>query len=335
MSDDEIQPYAAAAPHHTTCSNNATDLAQTAFRLAEKRYKLVRYDRRDAKRRPIPELDMKDVVDMRSFESNSDRNRKLLRPLPAHDSSQGATPLFAFDGVPGIVLMPNALTEAQQLAWSTTALDEFSQSSLHPNNITTLDPSATTSGYVPPMRWATLGFSYDWTSKTYSKASYSSFPAELRGFSQDLVSRVDGPLRPYQPQTAIVNYFPVGTMMMAHQDVSEVCLNQPLVSISLGCSSIFLMGTESRNDEPFAFILRSGDAVLFDGPSRVAYHAVPRIFDDLPEYFAASSGEPKMRSLRININVRQVFSEPCNFLFDERINDAVREREGDCSRTAV
>lgn len=95
----------------------------------------------------------------------------------------------------------------------------------------------------------------------------------------------------YEPQTCIVNYYPVGSMMMCHQDISEEVLDQPLVSVSLGCSSIFLMGTESRDDSPYAFLLRSGDVAAFSGPARAAFHSVPRILDDCPDYLTIPYSE--------------------------------------------
>jgi len=102
--------------------------------------------------------------------------------------------------------------------------------------------------------------------------------------------------------------------MCAHQDVSEAAMEKPLVSISLGCSSVFLMGTASREDKPFAMFLRSGDVVVFSGKTRDAFHAVPRILDDCPSHFFRNDeneneDEQVPPGLRVNINVRQVFDE--------------------------
>ena len=103
--------------------------------------------------------------------------------------------------------------------------------------------------------------------------------------------------------------------MCAHQDVSEAAMEKPLVSISLGCSSVFLMGTTSREDKPFAMFLRSGDVVVFSGKARDAFHAVPRILDDCPSYFFEQNNDENNNhekvppGLRVNINVRQVFDE--------------------------
>jgi DNA alkylation damage repair protein AlkB len=288
-------------------------LAETAFRREEKRYKLFRLDRRTAKRSHIPETDFSDVIDFRDVSRNSQGNMSLMQrvagaPVECH----------TFSKVPGLLFFPNAIPPERQQYWAKTALLEFSQSALHPNNITTVDPTRTTTCYTRGMRWATLGLTYDWTNKTYTRSHHSPFPLRL---AQEIASLMDGVKRvrqdqfevvgEYQSQTAVVNYYPVGSMMMAHQDISEECLEKPLVSVSLGCSCIFLMGTESREDTPSAFLLRSGDVVAFTGPARTAFHSVPRILDDCPAHLTDGPEEwqQMMRSLRVNINVRQVFRE--------------------------
>lgn len=41
---------------------------------------------------------------------------------------------------------------------------------------------------------------------------------------------------------------------------------------SLGCKAIFLLGGKSRNDQPLAMFLRSGDIVLMSGEARERFH---------------------------------------------------------------
>ncbi len=60
-------------------------------------------------------------------------------------------------------------------------------------------------------------------------------------------------------------------------DDAERSLQQPLVSLSLGCDAIFLMGHASKAQAPTALLLRSGDAVVLSGPARRCYHGVPRV----------------------------------------------------------
>ena len=311
-------------------------LAETAFRIAEKKYKLYRVDRRTAKRvRPPPDTDFSDVVDFTNWDKNTTENKRAMRFLD--DNKQ----MLEFVSVPGLFFFPQAIPVDLQATWATTALTQFATSPPYPNNRTTLDPGACTNGYEPGMRWATLGFNYNWTEKSYDAELFSPFPALVKQFVEPLVGKLRDVLLSnraatasekealhrvfdgYEPQTAIVNYFPVGSMMMAHQDVSEVCLERPLVSCSVGCSVVFLMGTDKREDKPHAFLIRSGDVVVFTGPSRVAFHAVPRILEDCPaSLLPVEEGEERWRevmaTLRINVNIRQVYEKSFPKLFIEK-----------------
>ena len=555
-------------------SSNKTELSETAFRIAEKKYKLFRLDARASRRQTVEESDFSDVIDFHNFEANTVANRQMMRlvseivigaatnatdsddnakpraesaassssvssesdpkkirtekvhpsPASASASAESATTAkrtqrcYTFDGVPGLLFFPAALSPSEQQYWCSQALDEYAKSPPYPNNLTTLDKDLVTTRYGGPhrrqtvedkadgavtvaaslaavsgdsssssppsqgnatkkgtqkqqqqsppaakerMRWATLGFKYNWTTKSYDPSEYCRFPTDLsrmikatffsmlapvaarslqggdssdeiegtssssndeqrrrrrdaeavalatakavelaKGLQQpmckfaaaaaagsaasaaveDEMVSVGGMLVPrselpsstacaasggasaaatsasvtrnpnnlpaaapitllanavaashkaisddeilaallsptYEPQTAIVNFFPLGSMMCAHQDLSEPCLHRPLISVSLGSSCVFLMGSTSREDTPHAFLLRSGDIVAFTGPSRVAFHAVPRVMEDCPAHLIAF--DERMRNLRININVRQVYDEPQPQLVDD------------------
>lgn len=45
-----------------------------------------------------------------------------------------------------------------------------------------------------------------------------------------------------------------------------------LPSSSLGCKAVFLLGGKSREDQPIAMFLRSGDIVLMAGEARECFH---------------------------------------------------------------
>jgi len=111
--------------------------------------------------------------------------------------------------------------------------------------------------------------------------------------------------------------------MGAHLDNSEFYMAAPIISLNFGCSAVFLIGGESRDIEPTAFYIRSGDVLVMDGKSRSAYHAVPRILADTSPFVVrrGDGGEEEeekeeelqwmrfadyMSKGRININVRQV-----------------------------
>lgn len=48
--------------------------------------------------------------------------------------------------------------------------------------------------------------------------------------------------------------------------------NGSVFAISLGCKAIFLLGGKSREDEPLAMFLRSGDVALMAGEARECFH---------------------------------------------------------------
>jgi alkylated DNA repair protein alkB family protein 1 len=169
------------------------------------------------------------------------------------------------------------------------------------------------------LRWITLGGQYDWTNKVYPSNEAPEFPQDIAGLLQGVFPEM-------KPQAAIVNFYSPGDTLSLHRDVAEDC-DRGLVSISIGCDGIFIMGlevdessteiesTEGKDVKTLAIRLRSGDAVYMDGPSRFAWHGVPQIIPDTcPDWlkdWPAGDGEYEdwkawMTSKRINLNVRQM-----------------------------
>ena len=71
-----------------------------------------------------------------------------------------------------------------------------------------------------------------------------------------------------------------------------------------GCKYKFFVGSE-KSSPPTPFFIRSGDVLIMSGPSRMAYHAVPRIMESESECFRNDPIELFIAHSRININVRQ------------------------------
>lgn len=170
------------------------------------------------------------------------------------------------------------------------------------------------------LRWSTLGLQFEWSKRNYDVSlPHNKIPEELC----QLAKRLAVPAMPagesFKPEGAIVNYFGLGDTLGGHLDDMEVDWSKPIVSMSLGCKAIFLLGGKSRDDEPLAMFLRSGDAVLMCGEARECFHGVPRIFTDrehseiaaLEKQLSINSSDScfldYIRSSRININIRQVF----------------------------
>jgi alkylated DNA repair protein alkB family protein 1 len=65
--------------------------------------------------------------------------------------------------------------------------------------------------------------------------------------------------------------------MSGHLDDAEYIMSEPIISISLGRSAIFLIGGRSKDVKPVPILIRSGDVVIMSKESRYAYHGVPFI----------------------------------------------------------
>jgi alkylated DNA repair protein (DNA oxidative demethylase) len=83
------------------------------------------------------------------------------------------------------------------------------------------------------------------------------------------------------PQICLINRYAADGRMGLHQDKDEdastLDAGVPVVSLSLGDSGRFLLGGLRRREPTTAIELRSGDAFVMGGPSRMRYHGVARI----------------------------------------------------------
>ncbi|XP_059160239.1 nucleic acid dioxygenase ALKBH1-like isoform X2 [Physella acuta] len=135
------------------------------------------------------------------------------------------------------------------------------------------------------LRWTTLGYHYNWTTKEYSAENVGQFPSDVSCLSQYLAACLG--FGPYKPQAAIVNYYHMDSTLAAHTDHSEQDHSAPLFSISFGQTALFLIGGVTKCVLPLAVKLKSGDVCVMSGPSRLAYHAVPKILPPTQEEFPA------------------------------------------------
>jgi DNA alkylation damage repair protein AlkB len=158
------------------------------------------------------------------------------------------------------------------------------------------------------LRWVTLGGQYDWTNKVYPDEVPPAFPADIKDLLEGLFPDM-------KAQAAIVNLYSPGDTLSLHRDVSEES-DKGLVSISLGCACLFVVGLGRDSTDHVVVRLRSGDAVFMSKETRFAWHGVPKILPDTcPEYLSswpAEAGKYEewrgwMRNKRVNLNVRQMF----------------------------
>jgi alkylated DNA repair protein (DNA oxidative demethylase) len=100
------------------------------------------------------------------------------------------------------------------------------------------------------------------------------------------------------PEACLVNIYEAGARMGLHQDRDEVALEAPVVSISLGDTALFRIGSPSRRGPTRSLRLASGDVVVLAGPSRLAFHGIDRILPGTSRLLPEGG--------RINLTLRRV-----------------------------
>jgi len=288
----------------------------TAFREAEKRYR---------PRTNIP-TDYSDVLDMRDGADAAINAGTVRRAGRAYELAAR----------PGLFVLPDAITPNVQRRLAHCCYSAYHR----PPAETNLTWLARRDGLAAPprtatppqnLRWATLGHHYDWTNRCYACDHAEPMPRHLATVCDGLCAAIGVAMT---AEAAIVNYYRPGDTMGGHVDDAEVDKTRPLVSVSLGCSAVFLVGGATRDISPTALWLRSGDACIFTGAARSYYHGVPRILEgtcpphlcapaawpDAPGEINGSDGDYAagrpagaldglcefLRGARLNLNVREV-----------------------------
>lgn len=307
--------------------------ARSAFREAEKRYALRKA--RVRRHWEVVDVDLSDVVDAREL-------------------SCDAFGAASIQGRPGLLLLPRALSPVEQASLARMALEHVPEESRRTNlgpkhgcvsgiweasrrgdrHVRTVggrrwtpcivedgetmdDGMPTASELLQKLRWTSLGAAYDWSTRTYD-ADADALPAELVRLSSSLVRKthLDGP--EFRAEAALINFYRPGDVLCGHVDDAEVDLEQPLVSISLGCTAVFLMGGLTRDEAPTPILLRSGDVVVLAGKARRCYHGLPRVF-------GKEVRDPKLLPALQTKDVGEEFHEFVEYLQECRINISVRK----------
>jgi alkylated DNA repair protein (DNA oxidative demethylase) len=78
----------------------------------------------------------------------------------------------------------------------------------------------------------------------------------------------------FNPDACLINRYESGARMSLHLDKNERDFSQPIVSVSLGVSAMFLFGGFKRADKPARVPLNHGDVVVWGAPDRLRYHGI-------------------------------------------------------------
>lgn len=127
--------------------------------------------------------------------------------------------------------------------------------------------------------WHWYPYAYARTVVDGDGAPVKPFPARLGELARRAVADALGADAvadtPYD--VALINFYDADARMGMHRDADERS-EAPVVSLSLGDTCVFRFGNPETRTRPWTDVdLRSGDLFVFGGPSRHAYHGVPRV----------------------------------------------------------
>lgn len=161
-------------------------------------------------------------------------------------------------------------------------------------------------GHVMSVRTVCLGwhwqpYRYTRTADDVGGGDVAPFPQWLGDWGRAALAEAYGDPAAgdaYQPDTALINYYDDRARMGMHKDKDERSC-EPVVSLSVGDSCRFRFGNTSGRGKPYTDVdLFSGDLFVFGGPSRFAYHGVPKVYP--------GTGDPAtgLNTGRLNVTMR-------------------------------
>jgi alkylated DNA repair protein (DNA oxidative demethylase) len=181
--------------------------------------------------------------------------------------------------LPGVVLVPGWLGGGEQraLVEAFRAWAEPPAGLRHPRVPT---------GHLMTVQSVCLG--WHWYPYVYSRTADDTDGAPVKPMPPDIVELGRRAVADcygaaagarYAPDAAIVNLYGPGARLGLHQDGEEPSA-APVVTISLGDTCTFRMAGVDRRTAPYTDVeLRSGDLLVFGGPSRRIFHGVPKVLD--------------------------------------------------------
>lgn len=146
-----------------------------------------------------------------------------------------------------------------------------------------------------PRGWVTdrRGYRYE-TCDPLTDRPWPAFPACFPEAAKSAAAA--GGFTNFRPDACLVNRYEPGAKLGLHQDRDELDLTAPIVSFSLGLPATFLFGGSNRRDPVRKYRLEHGDAVVWGGPARLAYHGVAPLADGI---------HPQTGPVRYNLTFRK------------------------------
>lgn len=125
--------------------------------------------------------------------------------------------------------------------------------------------------------WHWQPYEYTRTAGDVNGARVAAFPDWMVQLGRRALVAAYGSHDDYTPDTALINFYDGKAKLGMHQDKDEKS-DAPVVSLSIGDTCAFRFGNTQTRTKPYTDIaLATGDLFVFGGPSRYAYHGVPKV----------------------------------------------------------
>lgn len=195
------------------------------------------------------------------------------------------------------MLRPGYLDRAAQESLLAAVRDSIQEAPLYTPYVPSGKPMSVRMTNCGPLGWMTdeAGYRYQPTHPATGRP-WPPIPNILMQAWRDLAAY------PHPPEACLINYYGADARMGLHQDRDEQDFAAPVVSLSLGDTGLFRIGSTKRSGPTQSFRLASGDAVVLAGPARLAYHGIDRIMPGTSTLLAEGG--------RINLTLRRVSPPP-------------------------
>jgi DNA oxidative demethylase len=218
--------------------------------------------------------------------------------FPSTGSTEVPAPRQSCVVAPGALHVPDWLSVDEQLVLIEHCRNWAKPPA--PMRKTVLPGGKTMSVQTVSLGWHWLPYRYSRFAEDVDGSPVDPFPQWLGDMGRRAIAATFDAERAaaYKPDCALINFYDDTAKMGLHQDKDERS-DEPVVSLSIGDSCLFRFGNTETRTKPYTDVrLESGDLFVFGGPSRFAYHGVPKIFP------GTANPELGMRNGRLNITIR-------------------------------
>lgn len=146
-----------------------------------------------------------------------------------------------------------------------------------------------------PLGWTSsrAGYRYQGTDPA-SGQPWPAMPEAFLALAHDAAAEAG--FADFVPDACLINRYRPGSRLTLHQDRNERDFSQPIVSVSLGVSAVFLWGGLQRGGPVRRVPLFHGDVAVWGGVDRLRHHGIAPI---------GESAHPLTGNERINFTFRR------------------------------